>query len=221
MARPTARPAAVSRAESPALRPRLTGTRRRKRRRGPSARRSTGVARRRGANEPDDQITPSCAEQPHPLGPRRSGVAARAQRAHTRPEQPTTARAVEGGVKGHGHTEARGPRPNACARASSEARRSVAPHLPTRAETLLPRGGPRLSPVRTKNLIGRLSACRARRMRAAFMGGSSGKRGAVVQGRTRRGGSHGVRGSAWELNPRAWQRVRRRRCAALGHSARG
>ena len=40
-ARPTARPAAFSRAASPALRPGLTETRRRKRRRGPLARRLT------------------------------------------------------------------------------------------------------------------------------------------------------------------------------------
>ena len=72
----------------------LTGTRRRKRRLRPSARRSTRVALpQRGATGPADQITPSRAEQPRPMGTRRSGVAELTNRAHTRAEQPTSARA--------------------------------------------------------------------------------------------------------------------------------
>ena len=50
------------------------------------------------------------------------------------------------------------------------------------------------------------------------MGGRSEDRGLPVGDRAGHGGAYGVRGSAWELNPRAWQRVRRRRCAALVHS---
>ena len=70
-----------------ALRPGLTGTRRRKRRLRPSARRSTRVALpQRGATGPADQITPSRAEQPRPMGTRRSGVAELTNRAHTRAE---------------------------------------------------------------------------------------------------------------------------------------
>ena len=65
----------------------LTGTRRRKRRLRPSARRSTRVALpQRGATGPADQITPSRAEQPRPMGTRRSGVAELTNRAHTRAE---------------------------------------------------------------------------------------------------------------------------------------
>ena len=60
----------------------------------PSARRSTRVALpQRGATGPADQITPSRAEQPRPMGTRRSGVAELTNRAHTRAEQPTSARA--------------------------------------------------------------------------------------------------------------------------------
>ena len=74
----------------------LTGTRRRKRWRRPSARRSTRVVLpQRGATRPADQITPSRAEQPRPMGIRHSGVAERTNRAHTRAKQPTSARAVE------------------------------------------------------------------------------------------------------------------------------
>jgi hypothetical protein len=50
--------------------------------------------RRSGANQSDDLIIPSRAEQPRPVGTSRSGVAARAQRAHTGPEQQTCARTL-------------------------------------------------------------------------------------------------------------------------------
>jgi hypothetical protein len=57
--------------------------------------------RRSGANQSDAKIIPSRAQQPRPVGISRSGVAARAQRAHTGPEQQTCARALEG-HRGHG-----------------------------------------------------------------------------------------------------------------------
>ena len=68
----TARPAAVSRAELPALRPGLTGTRRRKRRRRPSARRSTRVARRYETCRPDNPFARrAAAPDGHPTQRRR------------------------------------------------------------------------------------------------------------------------------------------------------
>ena len=103
-ARPTARPAAVSRAAEPALRPGLTGTRRRKRRRGPYRPGGRPEERRgRGARDTEANIIPSRAETPRPVGTQRSAVAARAQRAHTRAMKPTPARGVEAEVRGHGY----------------------------------------------------------------------------------------------------------------------
>jgi len=59
--------------------------------------------KRKGASQSEAKIIPPRAPQPRLVGISGSGVAARAQRAHTGPEQQTCARALEGDVRGHGY----------------------------------------------------------------------------------------------------------------------
>ena len=59
--------------------------------------------KRKGASQSEAKIIPPRAQQPRLVGISGSGVAARAQRAHTGPEQQTCARALEGDVRGHGY----------------------------------------------------------------------------------------------------------------------
>ena len=84
--------------------------------------------RRSGANQSEAKIIPSRAQQPRLVGISGSGVAARAQRAHTGPEQQTCARALEGDVRGHGYRGAENEH-KAC-EDRGEARLPMAPHLP-------------------------------------------------------------------------------------------
>ena len=100
-------------------------------------------------------------------------------------------------------TEAAVFRPNACVfRVGPDARwfHTRIWRLPTRQAWSAHR-------QRSKQESAWSSVRRARRMRAAHMGGRLEDPGLPVGGRTRHGGSYGVRGSAWELKPRAWQRV--------------
>lgn len=95
--------------------------------------------RRSGANQSEAKIIPPRAPQPRLVGISGSGVAARAQRAHTGPEQQTCARALEGDVRGHGYRGAENEH-KAC-EDRGEARLPMAPHLPW-AGTLAAKGMP-------------------------------------------------------------------------------
>ena len=83
--------------------------------------------RRSGANQSEAKIIPSRAQQPRLVGISGSVVAARAQRAHTGPEQQTCARALEGDVRGHGYRGGRNVLKGICRH--EEARLPMAPHL--------------------------------------------------------------------------------------------
>ena len=215
-ARPTARPAAVSRAAEPALRPGLTGTRRRKRWRGPYRPGGRPEERRgRGARDTEANIIPSAAETPRPTGTQHSRVAARAQRAHSRAMKPTPARGVEAEVRGHGE---RGARAATLKRgALREARRSVAPHLP-RAGFFTPTLV-REVPIRETNFWFLQASARAcSSSRHAWAAGRE-YGGEAVKDRAGRGGAHGRARVRVRARPRARQRVRRR-LSASRHGAR-
>ena len=129
MARPAARPVAVTRAASPALRPGLTGTRRRNAGGDlwPGGRHILEALRRRGG--PDDEIVPAARAGLQQSGTQSCAIAARAHRAQLLADRATSARAMVDTLRGHVRRGACGPA--FCLCGSSEAWRSVAPHLPT------------------------------------------------------------------------------------------
>ena len=100
-------------------------------------------------------------------------------------------------------TEAHAIRPNACA--IRVRRGALWLHTCRRAVSTPPKWS--ATPPSSKQESGWPSACRARQMRAARMGGRSEDRGLPVGDRAGHGGAYGVRGSAWELNLRAGQGV--------------
>ena len=101
VARPAARPAAVTRAASPALRPGLTGTRRRNAGGDlwPGGRHILEALRRRGG--PDDEIVPAARAGLQQSGTQSCAIAARAHSAQLLADRAISARAVEVALRGH------------------------------------------------------------------------------------------------------------------------
>ena len=168
-ARPTARPAAVSRAAKPALRPGLTGTRRRKRRRGPfgpEVDQSSTVYRREEIRGQENTFARGAAPSGrHPAQRRGSASSARP---HARNEADTCAR-------GRGRGE-RTWVPGRVGSGKSPVRPGFGLDLdgstPNEGRSLHREPPPRLREVRTKSLVPP-SVCPSMLVEPARMGGRS------------------------------------------------